>query len=213
MTVYDAMALKLVTNQAQTAVNGPIIMDCWFEEGNITVASAKTYSTGGVMLDRPLYSFGTVVSFADDPQDPDWVTLAPNSAEYTYAKLQGKPILELASAVKSGTVPIVGALGSDLKGPVVLPANSAAADSVAERVAGLYLRHGQVTLFGLAYYPVEIEGTTDIAPGDHLVYDISDGYWKKETSTVVSPVISCHAATDTGEYVGALFYGPPVAQA
>ena len=211
-TIYDCMALKTVTNQSQTAVNGPIILDCWFEEGDITVSSAKSHSLGGMMLDRPLYTWGSQVTYADNPQAPDFVSPAPTNAEYTYLKLQGKPILVLASAISSGTTPIVGVLGNDLLGPVCIPSTSAAADSVAERVAGKFLRHGQVTLFGMAYYPVAVDATTDIDVGVHLVYDKSSGLFKYQAAGT-SPVIAMHAATDaSGQYVGALFYGCPEAE-
>lgn len=210
-TIYDSMALKTVTNQSQSGVNAPIIIDCWFEEGNITVSSAKTVSSGNVMLDRPLYTWASRVDFADNPQAPDFVMLAPTDVEYTYLKLQGKPIMVLNTSVTSGTANVIGVLGSDLKGPIVAP--SASSTSVAARVAGLYLRHGQVTLFGCAYYPVAVEATTDISVGDHLVFDRSDALWKKESATTLSPVIACHTATDaTGQYVGALFYGCPNSQ-
>ncbi len=209
-TVYDSMALKTVTNQSQTAVNAPIIVDAWLEEGAITVASTKTYSNGGALLDRPLYSWASQISYDDDPTAPDFVTLATSDSAYTYSGLQGKIIL---SAQGTNTNPIVGVIGSDPIGPVRIPVNSAAADTVAERVAGLYLRHTQVTLFGFAYYPVAVEATTDIAVGDHLLYDNSDALWKKD-GAAASPVISCHVATDaSGQYVGALFYGIPTTQA
>lgn len=214
-TIYDSMALKTVTNQAQSGVNMPIVLDCWFEEGAITVGLVKTISNGNVMLDRPLYTWASRVDFADNPQAPDWVTPATTNSEYTYLKLQGKPILALNTSRASGTSNVVGVLGSDLKGPVSLPVDTAAADSVAKRVAGFYLRHGQVTLLGCAYYPVAVDaGTTDIAVGDHLVYNRGTALWTKETTTYLSPVIACHVATEaTGQYVGALFYGCPNAEA
>jgi len=211
-TIYDSLALKTVTNQAQTAVGSPIILDCWFEESDITVSSAKSHSLGGVMLDRPLYTWASQVTYADNPQSPDFVSPAPQNAEYTYAKLYGKPILVLASSITSGTTPIVGVLGNDLLGPVSIPATSGAADSVAKRVAGRYLRHGQCTLFGMAYYPVAVDATTDIDVGVHLVYDKSSGLFKYQAAGT-SPVIAMHAATDaSGQYVGALFYGCPEAE-
>ena len=210
-TIYDSMALKGPTNQAQSAINCPIILDCWFEEGTLTVGSSKTISLGNVMMDRPTYTWGTIVDFGDDPQAPDFVTTAPTDAAYTYLLLQGKPILVLNTTVTTGTANVVGILGSDLKGPAVIP--SATKSSIATRVAGLYLRHGQVTLLGCAYYPVAVDATTDINVGDHLVYDRSSALWAKESSTTLSPVISCHAATDaSGQYVGALFYGCPNSQ-
>ena len=206
------MALKGPTNQSQSAINAPVILDVWFEEGNLTVASAKTISRGNVMMDRPTYTWVSRVDFADNPQAPDFVTTAPTDAEYTYVKLQGKPIMVLNTAVTSGTANVVGVLGSDLHGPVRIPSSSQT--SVANRVAGLYLRHGQVTLFGCVYYPIPVETTSaNITVGDHLVYDRSDALWKKESGTTLSPVIACHAATDnTGQYVGALFYGCPNSQ-
>lgn len=212
-TIYDSMALKGPTNQAQSAINMPIILDCWFEEGNLTVASTKTISTGNVMMDRPTYTWASRVDFADNPQAPDFVIPATSNSEYTYLKLQGKPIMVLNTSVTSGTVNVVGVLGSDLKGPVAVP--SASQTSVATRVAGLYLRHGQVTLLGCLYYPVAVNaGTTDIAVGDHLVYNRGTALWTKETTTTLSPVIACHAATEaSGQYVGALFYGCPNAEA
>lgn len=211
-TLYDCMALKTVTNQAQTAVNGPIILDCWFEESDITVSSAKTHSIGGVMLDRPLYTWASQVTYADNPQAPDFVSPAAQNAEYTYAKLYGKPILVLSSSITSGTTPIVGVLGNDLLGPVCIPPTSAAADSVAERVAGRYLRHGQCTLFGMAYYPVPVDATTNIDVGTHLVYDKSSALFKYQAAGT-SPVIAMHSAEDaSGQYVGALFYGCPEAE-
>lgn len=210
-TIYDSMALKMPSNQSQSAVNAPVILDCWFEEGNLTVGSSKTISTGSVMMDRPTYTWVSRVDFADNPQAPDFVTTAPTDVEYTYLKLQGKPILVLNTSVTSGTANVVGVLGSDLKGPVSIP--SASQTSIATRVAGLYLRHGQVTLLGCAYYPVAVEATTDIYVGDHLVYDRSDALWEKESSTTLSPVIACHTAISaTGQYVGALFYGCPNSQ-
>lgn len=206
------MALKTVANQSQTAVNSPIIMDCWFEEGAITVASAKTVSTGNVMLDRPLYTFASRVDFADNPTAPDWVSPAATNAEYTYAKLKGKPILVLSSSITSGTTPVVGVLGSYLSGPVAIPSASGYADTVAKRVAGPFLRHGQVTLFGMAYYPVAVDATDDITVGAHLVYDKSTALFKLQAAGT-SPVIAMHAATDaTGQYVGALFFGCPEAE-
>lgn len=207
MSVYNVMALKTPTNQSQTAVNAPVIIDAWLEEGNLTVASAKTISTGGVMLDRPTYTWASRITFNDDPTSPDFVSLATSDAEYTYVKLQGKPIL---SAAGTNTNPFVGVLGADPVGPVVIPSSSKT--SVATRVAGPYLRHAQVTLFGLAYYPVAVDATTDIAVGDHLLYDNSEVAWVKD-GAAASPVIACHAATDaSGQYVGALFYGIPTVQ-
>ncbi len=213
-TIYDSMALKGPTNQSQSAITEPILLDVWFEEGAITVGTAKTISTGNVMMDRPTYTWASRVDFADNPQAPDFVTPATNSAEYTYLKLQGKPILVLNTSITSGTSNVIGVLGSDLKGPVKIPATTGLADSVAKRVAGLYLRHGQVTLLGCMYYPVAVDASTDIAVGDHLVYNRTSGLWTKETTSFVSPVIACHAATDAaGQYVGALFYGCPNAEA
>ncbi len=207
-TYYDVMALKTPTNQSQSPVNAPVIIDCWLEEGNLTVGTAKTISLGGVMLDRPTYTWASQISYNDNPTAPDWVSLATSDAEYTYAKLQGRPII---SAKETNTNPIIGVLGSDPLGPEVIPSSSKT--SVATRVAGLHLRHAQVTLFGFAYYPVPVEATTDIAVGDHLEYDNSAHLFQKEDSTTLSPVIACHAATEaTGQVVGALFYGMPLVQ-
>jgi hypothetical protein len=212
MAIFDSMALKTVTNQAQTAVGSPIILDCWFYEGYPTVSAAKSHSIGGVMLDRPLYTWASQVTYADNPTAPDFVSPAPQNAEYTYQKLYGKPILVLSSSIASGTTPVVGVLGNDLLGPVSIPTNTAAGDSVAKLVAGRFLRHGQCTLFGLAYYPVSVDADTDINVGDHLVYDKSSALFKKQTAAT-SPVIAMHAATDaSGQYVGALFYGCPEAE-
>lgn len=210
-SVYDSMALKTVANQSQSAVGAPIILDAWFEEGDITVNAAKTISRGGAMLDRPLYSWAARVDYADDPTAPDFVTLVDNNANYTYDLLQGKPMLVL-KGIASGN-PIVGVLGSDLLGPICIPQSTIAANSIEKRVAGKFLRHGQVTLFALAYYPVPVNATTDIAVGDRLLYDESDKLWVKDAS-LASPVIACHAATEaSGQYVGALFLGCPLTQA
>jgi hypothetical protein len=212
MTIYDCMSLKTVTNQSQTAVNGPIILDCWFEEGNCVVSAAKSHSTGGVMLDRPLYTWASQVTYADNPTAPDFVSPATQNTEYTYAKLYGKPILVLSSSITSGTTPIVGVLGNDLLGPVSIPASSGLADTPAKRIAGRYLRHGQCTLFGLAYYPVAVDATTNIDVGTHLVYDKSSALFKYQAAGT-SPVIAMHSAEDvSGQYVGALFYGCPEAE-
>jgi hypothetical protein len=212
MVIYDAMALKTVTNQSQTAVNGPIILDCWFYEGYPTVSAAKSHSLGGVMLDRPLMTWASQVTYADNPTAPDFVSPAPQNTEYTYQKLYGKPILVLASSIASGTTPVVGVLGNDLLGPVSIPPNTAAGDSVAKLIAGRYLRHGQCTLFGLAYYPVPVDAGTNIDVGTHLVYDKSSALFKYQAAGT-SPVIAMHSAEDaSGQYVGALFFGCPEAE-
>jgi hypothetical protein len=167
------------------------------------------------MLDRPLYTWASQITYADNPTAPDYVSPAPTNAEYTYQKLYGKPILVLASSLTSGTTPVVGVLGNDLLGPVALPANTAAGDSIAKLVAGKHLRYGQVTLFGYAYYPVSVDAdAVDISVGDHLVYDKDTSKFRKQTApAVTSPVIAMHAATEaSGQYVGALFYGCPEAE-
>jgi hypothetical protein len=192
------MDLTKGLNYNDGRVSAPIMLPCWLEEGTVTVGSANTVQYKGSMLALPSQTYASPLAI------DDVVQLASSSSSYTFDALQGKPIVSVVAS--SGGV--IGNLVTYPTRPVHTPAATTDADSVAERVAGLYYRVGTVRMFGVQYQPVIVLAqSTAIAIGDHLVYHVAEGKWEKESSTTVSPVIACHAAHADNVYVGALFLG------
>ncbi len=191
-TKYNVNYKKIYTNYNDTRLSAPIIMDVWLEEGNITKVDADTLEVKGRDSVWPGYSFASRLTKGD------LVQLSVDTA-FTYAALQGVPIV---SAVASTG----GIVGEILNYPVNLrhvPPTSAAADSVAERVAGKYYRIAPVRLEGLWYDTVLTNGTSAIAVGDRLTYDVSDEKYIKDDAGT-SPLIACHYSAADNTYVGAL---------
>jgi hypothetical protein len=197
MTYDKFMDTSKGVNYGDGRVSAPIIVDCWLEEGNVTVNSANTIQYKGKMMGLPSQSFQYPLTLGS------LVQLAGTQSVFTFESLEGKPIV---SAV-SGTGGVIGELIDYPTRMVATPASSAAADSYSERVAGKFYRVAPVRLYGMQYVPLVINNTTAIAVGDHLEYVVDEAGWRKETSTTVSPVIACHVATVSGQYVGGLFLG------
>jgi hypothetical protein len=194
--IFDTKVRKLLTNQAAPQVNAPIIVNCWLEEGNITVNAANTLEMKGRMQTQPTYSFATPLAKGD------LVELCV-SVYALYADLLGKPLVTAVSS--SG-----GIIGQILDYPEPLqyrPANSTAANSVTKRVTGRYYRMAPVRIDALGYETVAVDGTAGggtggpILVGDRLDYDISAANYIKGTT---SPLVSCHYAAAGSMYVGAL---------
>jgi len=147
----------------------PVMIDCWLEEGAITVNAANTIQYGGAMLSMPSETYGAVLTIRD------LVELGPADAAYTFDALAGKPIVSKVS----GSGGVVGEILTYPTRPVQTPSSTAAADTIAERVAGKFYRVGVVRLFGVQYCPVLCDAGTHCS-WRPLLYDVSDARWKKD---------------------------------
>jgi hypothetical protein len=186
-----------IANYWDGRVSAPVMIDCWLEEGAITVNAANTIQYGGSMLSMPSETYGAVLTIRD------LVQLASADAAYTFDLLAGKPIVSKVS----GSGGVVGEILTYPTRPVQTPASTGAADTLAKRVAGKFYRIGVIRLFGVQYCPVLCDAGTAIVVGDRLLYDVSDAKWKKDGGAT-SPVVACHnAASGSSIYVGALFLG------
>jgi hypothetical protein len=184
-------------NYSDGRVSAPIIIDCWLEEGAVTVNSASTIQYKGRMLGLPSQSFAAALTVGSKVQ------LAPTDSAYTFAALEGKPIVSAVAA----TGGVIGELVTYPTEMIHTPSSSAAADTIAERVAGKFYRQASVKIYAMEYSPCIVNNTTAVAVADHLEYVVDESGWRKETSTTVSPVIACHVATASGQYTGGLFLG------
>jgi len=171
-----------------------VVVSCIAEEGNITVYAGKTLSDGRTMRAQPHYAFAAPLL------EGDFVTLASNAA-YTYDACEGQPVVQKSSSTN-------GIQGIVLKDPdklVANPANSAAADSVAERIAGKYYRTVYVWFPAFAYKAeLANAASPNISIGGALIWDVSSEVMIGGGST--SGITAAHVATADGVYVGA-FWG------
>ena len=190
--IYDTKVRKLLTNQAAPQVNAPIIVNCWLEEGNITVGAANTLEMKGRMQSQPSYSWVSPLSKGD------MVELYVSTSAL-YASLLGKPIV----SALAGTGGVIGTI-LDYPEPLQYrPATSAAANSPANRIAGRYYRMAPVRIDALGYETVPVDGTTPIAVGDRLKFDVTTSKFVKQTEAT-SPLIACHYSAANNTNVGAL---------
>ena len=193
--VFDTKVRKFLTNQAASQVSAPIIVNCWLEEGDITVGAARTLELKGRMQTQKSYSWASPIAKGNN------VELYVSTLSL-YASLLGKPIV----SALSGSGGIVGEVLDYPESMQYQPSTSGAANSPTLRIAGRFYRMAPVRLDFLGYETVPVDGTAGgstggpIAVGDHLTYDVSSGVYIKGTD---SPLISCHYAAGAAN-VGAL---------
>lgn len=196
---YNVEASKGRTNYMDGRGSAPVIVDCLFDRGTITVAAADTVQYKGKALGM------TSTTFAVNP-DIDTVNLGDYyvqldvSTAATYEACQGKPIVSKVAA----TGGVAGSLVT-YGNPLMVTPTSTPVDTVATRITGKYLAVEAVKLYGYDYRPVKVDGATGgpILVGDAITYDVDADEWIKGGSNV----ISCHYAAADSLYVGALF-GP-----
>lgn len=192
---YSVNFKKTLTNQASSQINAPIIIDAWLEEGAITVTDAGSYDIKG------REGIWDTFAFAARAAKNDLVQLAATDVAYLYESLQGHPIV-MKTASSGG---IVGQILDYPRGLNYTPPNTAAADTIAKRVAGKYYRLAPIRLDAMWYDTVKVNGqSTPIAVGDHLIYDVSSAAYVKESGTTLSPLVAAHYAATDGIYVGAI---------
>lgn len=192
------MADKYNTDFIRRLEDGPIrgggvVVPCILEEGNITVYGAKSLSDGVVRRAESYYAF------ASEIVKDDFVALASNAA-YTYDACEGMPVV----AKTSSTGGIQGIVLDDPRKLVAKPANSAAADSVAKRIAGKYYRIAMVWFPAFAYKAeLANANSPNIALADPIKWDVSSEVVVQGSSSGLTAV---HAATADSVYVG-VFWG------
>jgi hypothetical protein len=169
---------------------GGVVLSCIAEEGAVTVYSGKSLSDGRSLQAKPMYAFAAPI------EEGDLIVLASDAA-YTYDACEGQPVVK--KAVSTG-----GFQGIAIQDPgklVANPANSAAADTVAERIAGKYYRTVYVWFPAMAYKAMLANAASpNIAIGNHLIYDVSSEVVIGGGTT--SGVTAAHVATADGVYVG-----------
>ena len=194
--IFDTKVRKFLTNQAASQVNAPVIVNCWLEEGDITVTSANTLEMKSRMNTQKAFSWASASMLGKGNK----VSLLADVA-FLYASLLGKPIVS-TPATTSGIV------GEILDYPEPLqyqPSSTTAANSIAKRVAGRFYRLAPVRFDYLGYETVPVDGTVGgpIAVGDRLTYDISSAVYIKDAGAA-SPLVSCHYSAAASTNVGAL---------
>jgi len=171
-----------------------VVVPCILEEGNITVYSGKTLSDGAVRRAESHYAF------ASEIEKNDLVYVASDAA-YTYDGCQGMPVV----AKTSSTNGIQGIVLDDPRKLVSRPATSAAADSVADRIAGKFYRVALVWFPAFAYTSqLANAASPNISIGGALIYDVSSEVMIGGGST--SGITAAHVATADAVYVGC-FWG------
>ena len=195
--VFDTKVRKFLTNQAASQVSAPIIVNCWLEEGDITVGAARTLELKGRMQTQKSYSWASPIAKGNN------VELYVSTLSL-YASLLGKPIV----SALSGSGGIVGEVLDYPESMQYQPSTSGAANSPTLRIAGRFYRMAPVRLDFLGYETVAVDGTAGgtsggpILVGDRLTYDVDAGVFIKGAAT--SPLMSCHYAAGANMYVGAL---------
>ncbi len=169
-----------------------VAIPCILEEGDITVYGGKTLSDGAIRRAESYYSFAAEI------EKDDFVCLASDAA-YTYDACEGMPVVKKTTSTSG----IQGIVLDDPYKLVNRPANSAAADSVAERIAGKYFRVAMVWFPAWAYKGILANGqSTNISVGDILTYDVSSEVVVKAGS---GSLTAAHPATADSLYVGVFF--------
>jgi len=199
---YAVEAVKGRTNYFDGRVSGPVVVPAWIERGAITVAAKNTIDYGGKKLGMPSYTFATSIDI-DEVNRGDTFVQIPSDTAYTYDALEGKPIVSPVSS----TGGVAGVLLTHEGSLYANPSNTAAANTITERVSGKYYAVEMVKLYAMEYHPVKVlvTGESSIAPGDYLTYDVSSKEWVKDGDGTM--VMACHYASSDDLYVGALF-GP-----
>lgn len=189
------MADKYNTDFIRRLEDGPVrgggvVLPCICEEGNITVYGSKTLSDGRTRRAESHFAF------AAELEEGDKIYL-PDNAAYTYDACEGMPVV----AAVSGSGGVQGYLLDDPRKLVAMPATSAAADSVAERIAGKYYRIAMVWFPAHEYRAILANGqSANIAVGDVVTWDISDSVVVENSGT--GDMTSAHQATADAVYVG-----------
>lgn len=113
---------------------GGIPLTCILDEGAITVTD-RTFGSGG--------TYETGMTFATELREGDVVTLS-DATSNTYEACKGMPVVE---TVSNGDDKVFGIITSSPR-LVIMPANTAAGDSLTKRLAGQYYRVATVEVWG-----------------------------------------------------------------
>jgi hypothetical protein len=203
---YNVEAVKGRTNYMDGRGSAPVIVSAILEQGAITVTAKNTVGYKGQRLGMPSMTFAKEFDIDVVNRGDQFVQIATDTegaAAFTYEACQGKPVVTKVS----GTGGVAGVLLTYENALMADPSNTAAADTIAKRVASKFYAVEAVKLYGMEYHPVKVlvSGETAIVPGDFLTYDVSADAWVKDADG--SAVMACHYATTDALYVGALF-GP-----
>lgn len=146
---------------------GGIRITCILEEGNPTVSTSSYDPTG---------QYRTNLTYASELAEGDVVALA-NDTGCTFAATGGIPVVEKAG---NGETLVIGQIVSTPK-MIRMPATSAAANSLANRLAGKYYRTAVVEIWccnKVAVATIMQNGSNACVPGvgTTLKYNITSGY-------------------------------------
>jgi hypothetical protein len=170
-----------------------IVLSCIAEEGNITVYGGKTLSDGRSMQAKPQYAFAAPLV------EGDFVSLASDAA-YTYDACEGQPVVQKTASTNG----IQGVVLQDPGKLVANPPNSAAADSVAERIAGKYYRTVYVWFPAWRYQGILTNANSpNVTIGGVVTWDVSSEVVVLAGS---GSLTSAHVATADSVYIG-VFWG------
>ena len=171
-------------------------MTCLLEEGAITVADAESAQYRSRMNSEDIYTFTRPAAIGDKVQ------IAANDSAYTCAALKGMPIVQ--KHVTGNTTPIIGEIVGYPMPLLNKPTNTAAADSIAKRVTGLFLRTVLVKVFAVEYEVLTIVAT--INAGAYVGFDQGVAGYETQT-TNETHALSCHYSA-AGGLCGILKFGP-----